>query len=500
MKIVKASEMGRIEKIAYSEGASEENFMMNAGQGVADAIQRFVAKHHLKPHILLLCGKGNNAGDAYVAGTLLQAGCFNVSAIAIAPLEECSHLCKLQANRFLAEGGKITFLKEASEIDLSGANLLVDGIYGTGFRGSVTGIAARLIEKANASGLPIFSIDIPSGVDGTTGEIGNVAIKASATLFLGLPKSGCFVGDAWNHVGKCDVFNFGLQDKYIKQAKEEYTLIEENILTSLPPIERNRHKYEAGYVVGLGGSPGMPGALLMAGFAALRAGAGIVRVLHPVGMEHELSNAPFVLIRQGYKDAKTALTAMEKANAVFIGPGIGISLPAAKLLKKVLPAITKPCVIDAEALTLIAADKIPFPENAMITPHHGEMKRLLGIHAPISHSELILQAQEFAEKHEIIVVLKGSPTMIMQAGKKPLVCSRGDPGMATAGAGDVLTGILSALLAQKMSLLDAAGLGVYLHALAGEQAAEKYSSYSVVATDITDSLPEVFKKNQKRFF
>ncbi len=169
-KIVKASEMGRIEKVAYSKGASEEAFMENAGRGIAEAVQRMVATFHLKPKILLLAGKGNNGGDAYVAGRLLLAGGFPVEALALVPLEEGTSLCLLQGTRFQSAGGKINFVRNQEEISFGGAHLLVDGIYGTGFQGEVKGLQLLVIQKANASGLPILAIDIPSGVNGDTGE------------------------------------------------------------------------------------------------------------------------------------------------------------------------------------------------------------------------------------------------------------------------------------------------------------------------------------------
>ena len=503
-KVVKPSEMVRLEKSAYTQSRSsesalslEEIFMENAGSIVADVVQRAIAKYHLKPKIILLCGKGNNAGDAYVAGRLLLSGQFDVSALSLVPLEKTSPLCKLQGSRFLAAGGKIKVIHDAEMIDFGDGTLLVDGIYGTGFKGTVSGLSADLITRANASKLPIIAIDIPSGIDGETGESA-LAIKATETVFLGLPKSGCFVGKAWNLVGKVNVFDFGLGKERIEEAVEDFYLIEEKeIQDNLPAIERTRHKYERGYVVGLAGSFGMPGAALLSGFAALRAGAGIVRILHPQGMEGEFAGAPPELIREGYRDAFEVLKAMERASALFIGPGIGTSPSALEILKAILKQTSKPCVIDAEALTLIGKEKLMLPEGAILTPHRGEMKRLLNLERELSPWEEIGQVQEFSEKNGVTVVLKGSPTFIFHPKSKPWISTRGDPGMATAGCGDVLTGIIAALLSQKKSPLESAKMGVYLHGMAGELAAEKSSSYSMVASDVTEALADVFKHLQR---
>ncbi len=492
MKVVKAKEMGRIERLAYQNGASEEVFMNRAGAGVAGHVQRFIAKHHLKPFITLLCGHGNNAGDAYVAGKILLEGGFHVNALSFSPFEEGSELCQLQNKRFVQAGGTIEYIKNPEQIFFSETSVLVDGILGTGFHGELTGLLRDAVKRANESGLPIIAIDIPSGVDGTTGECGDTVIQATETLFLGLPKSGCFIGNTWNAVGKIHVYDFGLGSEYVDQADFDFNLIDEAMTRALlPPIIRNRHKYQAGYVVGLGGSPGMPGAPIMSSFATLRAGAGIVRLLHPAGMESELAAAPYEVIRQGYQegDAKSVLEAMQRASALFIGPGIGTSDAALNLLENVLPHVQHPCVIDADALTLIAHNPLSFPAQTVLTPHHGEMKRLLGVAEELTIHDLLTQSQEYVERHGITLVLKGAPTFILHPGEKPHLCSRGDPGMATAGSGDVLTGVIAAFLAQIHDPLKAAIIGVQVHALAGEHAAEHMTSYSMTATDITEMLP-----------
>lgn len=495
MRVVQAKEMGRIEHLAYEQGASELDFMNRAGEGVAETVQGFIARYHLKPVITLLCGRGNNAGDAYVAGKILHEGGFQVHALAFAPFEESSPLCQAQSKRFVETGGTIEYINEKSQISFCDSEVLLDGILGTGFHGEVKGLLREAIECANESGIPIVSIDIPSGIDGNTGEIGGIAIKAKETVFLGLPKTGCFIGEAWNYVGKVHVHDFGLARQFIEKAKADFILISETMVKKgLPPIVRNRHKYQAGYVVGLGGSPGMPGAPILSSYAALRSGAGIVRLLHPAGMEGELAAAPYEVIRQGYEEGDHAsiLKAMEKAAAVFVGPGIGTSEATLQLLQNVLPHIKQPCVIDAEALTLIAHHEISLPRVTVMTPHHGEMKRLLGIEEEISFPQLLSKSQEYANRQSVTLVLKGAPTFICHPGQIPHLCSRGDPGMATAGSGDVLTGIIAAFLSQVHDPLKAALLGVYFHALAGEYASGELTPYCLVASDITEALPFVF--------
>ena len=496
MKIIAAQEMSRIEKLAYQHGSSELSFMESAGAGVADAAQRLIMRLHLKPHITLLCGSGNNAGDAYVAGRILLQGGFDVQAMALSSFDRSSPLCQLQSRAFQDAGGKIIYIQEVAPKLFDSAGLLIDGILGTGFHGEVKGLLKQVIEAANASECPILSIDIPSGIDGTTGAVGGVAIRATETLFLGLPKKGCFSQDVWGNVGTVRVHNFGLGQEYLDAADAAYLLIDDCIMHQmLPKIHRTRHKYQAGYVVGLGGSVGMPGAPIMASFAALRAGAGIIRLLHPAGMESELAAAPFEIIRQGYqtRDVAAILSAMNRASAVFIGPGLGTSQAALSVLQGVLPHLEKPCVIDAEALTILAEHEIALPSQTILTPHHGEMKRLLRAPKDLPFKDLLIQSQSYANDKRVTLVLKGAPTFILHPESLPYVCARGDPGMATAGSGDVLTGIIAAFLAQTHDSLKSVLLGVQLHAIAGEYAAEQWSSYSMTATDIIAALPAVFK-------
>ncbi len=450
MKVVSPIEMSRVEKLAYEDGVSEEQFMNDAGAAIAKYIQELPNK----PKITLLSGSGNNGGDGYVAGKLLAHQGYKVEAFGATPV---SALCKLQAKRF----GKIHPLETAAFDE----GIIIDALFGTGYHGDVKEPFKSVIEKANSSGLPIFAIDIPSAG----------LIHATETLCLGLPKTSLF--ECWENVGHLSIHDFGLQDEYIELADEAFDLITE---IELPQIKRTRHKYEAGYVVAVAGSPGMAGAAILSSYATLKAGAGIVRLFHPFGMEAELAGAPPEIIRSSYRDSKPILEAMQKAAAVFIGPGFG--LDKVDLLKELLETKT-PSVIDAEALTLIGEQQLQVPAGAILTPHRGELKRLL------KEGET---PQQYADKNKVILVLKGAPTYIFSSNRTPFIMARGDPGMATAGSGDVLTGIIAAFLAQTKDPLLSAKLGTYIHGLAGEIAAEHLTSYCVVASDITAALPEAY--------
>ncbi len=494
MKVVSCHQMSALESLAYRNGSSESDFMEEAGSGVALVVHDFVEKYNLNRTVVLLCGKGNNGGDAYVAGIHLLHLDYDVVAIQAVPISTGSNLCKINYERFLNEGGRVT---EEALSEFPANSIIVDGLFGTGFRGTVEEPYAALIRLANGSGLPIIAVDIPSGLDGETGRASGEAIIARETAFLGLPKKGFFLGDGWKYVGRLRYVDFGLPKHYIESCASDMRMLSDaDVQLLLPPIKRNRHKYEAGLVVGLAGSPGMPGAAMLASTAALRGGAGIVRLLHPEGMQAELAMSPYELIRLSYhyEDTKEIIDQMNRAAATFIGPGLGLSQQVRNLLRTILPELKKPCVIDADALTIIAEEGLAFPERCIITPHHGEMMRLLKTTThPALTEEFLATCANFASAKNVTLVLKGAPTFIIHPDQPYIVNPTGDPGMATAGSGDVLTGLLTGLLAQGMATNDAACLGVFLHGLAGEHAAEEMTSYGVMASDIIYHFPEAFK-------
>jgi NAD(P)H-hydrate epimerase len=491
--------MKHLETQAYHDESSEEDFMEEAGSGVALVVHDFAERYNLHRHIVLACGKGNNAGDAYVAGIHLLHLDYDVVALQVIPLTESSALCQQKHNQFLAEGGHVIEVRSPDEVLLPERGLIIDGIFGTGFHGILDEPVAGIVRLLNESHLPIIAVDVPSGLNGETGEAVGEVIQATETAFLGLPKTGFFLKDGWNHVGRLRYVDFGLPRQYIDSSDCDLEMLTTKMLHSyLPKLVRNRNKYQAGYVVGVAGSPDMPGAAILSSIAALQSGAGIVRLLYPEGMQQALVAAPAELIKTSFqtKNVDAVIDHMNKASANFIGPGIGRSEETVELLKAVLPKLTKPCVIDADALTLWAQweGSIPLPEHTIMTPHLGEMKRLLGKEENLEvDMQTLYTCQAFAEKHQVTLVLKGGPSFILHPQEPIMVSACGDPGMATAGSGDVLTGLLAALLSQGMSPYRAALLGVYLHGVAGEYAAEDLTSYSMTATDILYRFPDAFR-------
>ncbi len=488
LKIVTAQEMSRIEAMAYKEGASELQFMEQAAEVVAEGVADFIALHDLDQTVTLLVGKGNNASDAYAAGAQLLAQGFNVIAWSVYSMATHGPLCQQMCERFKKAGGEIHVVKENAPIHFQG--VIVDGLVGTGFHGKADGMMALAIQQANASGLPILAIDIPSGLNGNTGRVETCAIHATQTIFLELPKLGFFLHEGWDHVGELVQGTFGLGHQYQQMAKASaYLFRSENIAKLLPAIKRSRHKYEAGYVIACAGSRSMPGAAILSSFAALRSGAGMVRLFHPENMATELSHAPYELIKEEWdgKNCKRIDSELQRATAMIIGPGMGRTKDVERTIKRLIDHCDLPCVLDADALYVLANNpKWKCPATCILTPHRGEMKKLLGKEVSLEY------VQAYAEHKKVTIVLKGAPTIVIHPHVPPVIVTRGDPGMATAGSGDVLTGVIAGLLAQGLDPHKAAYLGAGIHGIAGEIAASELTSYCMTASDILECLPDVF--------
>ena len=494
--IVSSEQMRKIEERAIGSGISQEMLMEEAGLKLALHIAKYTLSNHISQKILVLAGKGNNGGDAYVASRhLLQRG-FSVVVWQLFKVEKKSLLEKQKA-RFEALGG-IVETPGHTVLEKPDAGLIIDGIFGSGFHGVLDLQMVSFIKSVNSWKLPIIAIDIPSGLDSSTGENSEHAIMATCTLTLEFPKVGFFLRNGWNTVGKLVCLPIGLLD-FSQNIDASFSLLEEDDVKKLvPAIVRNRHKYSRGHVVAVAGSHGMVGASLMGSWAALRAGAGIVHLLYNQTQFAEVSGPPWEIVRLPYKegDFHTVKQWINKATSCFIGPGLGSSKEAESLLEALWQNFKDKSIIDADALNWLSRQEKSFGPvpKSILTPHIGEMQRLLQSQTkePIT-IEFLNKVQAFVEENQANLVLKGAPTFLFSYDKKPIVMPRGDPGMATAGSGDVLTGILAALLAQNLMPSDAMQLGTYLHAMAGEVAAKEETSYAMTASSIIQFIPRAWK-------
>ncbi len=496
-KVLSSDEMKRVEALAFLQHVKEEDLMKEAGKKSALHAIHCLLSSHLPREVILLAGMGNNGADGFVAAAHLIKQGFSVKAFLVGKMAEASPLCQKEALRFLKMNGAILEIETIEDLVLPEQGLLLDALLGTGFQKEVTGLIKEIIEKVNHARLFVISLDIPSGLDGNTGAVRPVAIRATETVTFSLSKVGFFVNEGWNHLGKLFVEDIGLPEEYIERGSASFFLLDEQALAQdLPPIERSSNKYERGSVVGVAGSLGMEGAAKLSAVAALRSGAGIVKLFLPQNVQVESASFPDELVKRFWKenDWKELREECSKSAAVYLGPGLGRGRQIDHLMQEVLSSISVPSVLDADALFVLSHHPhIALPKKTIITPHHQEMERLLGVKGVKRDLAFLSTCQRYCEEKNVTLVLKGAPTFILHKGEKPIVALRSDPAMATAGSGDVLTGIIVALCAQKLSPYKAALLGVHLHGMCGELAAKEKGPYSVIASDLIDQLPQSFR-------
>ena len=487
------------EKAAYAEGSQAKDFMENAGKNIASYVLKMLQddspeKTNRSFTIALLCGKGNNGGDAYVAGRYLLKSGLSVFSLDAFSEKECSPLNQINKKKFIACGGsekKIESLKKFKNL------ILLDGLLGIGFRAPIDDHIKKIIQFVNNLKILTISIDIPSGLDANVGLQApqTTVIKAHTTLYLGQPKLGFFLGNAWDFIGKLEKIDFGIEKKFIDSIPSSFSLVEnKKFFKYLPKISRVQHKYSRGLVTVYAGQKGMFGAAKLTTEACLRTGAGIVKLF----CSKEIYSNPSACIPEIVKlkvESKEDVpdNVLKQSKSLLLGPGLGQEKKTEEILRTILNQTQKPLVLDADGINLYAKSNYKLHENVLMTPHLGEMKRLLGEELKKS-PHWIKQVLNYVKSKNISLILKGAPSFVFFKSGEIKVCPWGDPGMATAGSGDVLSGILAALLAQGLSVENTAILGVYIHSRAGEIAAKKLSSHCVIASDITNNISHVFQE------
>ncbi|MDN3504954.1 MAG: NAD(P)H-hydrate dehydratase [Rhabdochlamydiaceae bacterium] len=492
IKVVSAAQMAQAEAQSVSDGANGAEYMKAAGRALFHLIEETIEQKELDKRVVLLIGKGNNGGDAYTAGTILLKEKYDVRIYHLFDDKEVSELNLYHKKKCIKHGAEIIQITSADELVFHPTELVIDGLVGTGFSGKLEGLYAEVIRKVNQSHVVVLSIDIPAGVNGDNGRVEGEAIHASVTGYLGQPKIGFFINQGFDRVGALHQLDFGLDRSYVDSMESMAYLVDHHTFAyELPKYKRTRHKYEAGYVLAFAGSPSMPGAASLSTLAALRAGAGIVRLYTPKNT-HLYHLAPEVIHSEWMTDNFASLNSeLSRAKSLYIGPGLGREIEARKLLDYILQNFAKPIVLDADAIFhLRDRDLSQFDHPLVLTPHRKECMYLLGIEQKIEDLKLFAQIQEYVEKNRVVLVLKGAPTVIFRPHEKPSIVVSGDPAMATAGSGDVLTGVIAALLAQGIEPYMASALGTTIHGLSGEIASGEKTVFSVIASDLIEYLHE----------
>lgn len=508
MRIVTADEMKALDQAAIENyGIPGLVLMENAGIRVVDLIRRVIGGLRGRS-VTVFIGKGNNGGDGLViARHLLNMGA-GVKVLSIVNVGEISGDAAVNLNIWRKMGQKIYSVHQGDGINivklaLMKTDLVVDAIYGTGFHGKMLEGAGRVIKVINKSGKPVVAVDIPSGLEAGTGRVNGPCIRAHQTVTFGLPKLGLYLEPGAGYAGEITVADISLPAVLVeKEAPRRYLLTAECVKRWLPPRPASAHKGNFGRVLIIAGSRGMTGAACLAGAAALRSGAGLVTVavpetLHDI-MEGKLTEAMTVPLPDTgggslSREARSRiLSLLENMDALAIGPGLSLAPETISLVRELLPAIKIPFVLDADALNALAGQVSilgSLQAPAVITPHPGEMARLMGVAPKDIQADRIGAAIKAAATWNVATLLKGARTVVAAPEGVVYINPTGNPGMATGGSGDVLTGIVVSLIAQGLEPGRAAAAGAYIHGLAGDMTAKEKGMMGLIAGDIVSILP-----------
>lgn len=474
-----AEQVRELDRRAIVErGIAGYELMTRAGHATLNALR---ALWPAARSIAVLCGPGNNGGDGYVVARVARAQSLRVRVISLVDPEQLRGDAARAYADFAAAGGHI----EPWTGEVLDADVIVDALYGTGLTRAPAGIAAEMLAAANAADRPLVAVDIPSGLHADSGAVLGIAARAALTVsFIGR-KVGCYVGEGPEQVGRLLFDDLAVPADLSAGLDPVAQLIDEKtVVTALPRRRRGAHKGDHGHVLVVGGGPGMGGAARLAGEAALRAGAGLVTVaVHPENTGVVAARPE--LMCMAARSAADIATALARATLLAVGPGLGRTAWARDLLETAL-AGARPVIVDADALNLIAEAPRRL-DHWVLTPHPGEAARLLGVTTVDVQRDRLGAVRELQSRYGGTVVLKGAGSLVRAQQGGTWLCDRGNPGMAAAGMGDVLTGTIAGIAAQCRDLALAARAGVYVHAQAGDLAARR-GERGLLAGDLLDQL------------
>ncbi len=454
--------------------------MKRAGEA---ALRQLRSRYPLAHRIVIACGGGNNGGDGYVLARFAQAAGLTVTVLAASDPQELRGEAR-QAYEDLRMSA-VPVQPFAAPL-LAQGEIVVDALLGTGLKGTVRAAYAQAIHALNASGRPVFALDVPSGLDSDAGVPLGEAVRADCTVTFVALKTGLLVGDGPEYTGTLFFDDLELAPISAQFAPRLTRIVEGEIRAVLPRRPRAANKGDFGRVLIVGSGSGMPGATRLAGEACLRAGAGLTTVaVAPENVAAIAAGRPELICLALTGEAGLA-DALGRADVIAIGPGLGRSPWAREALEAVL-ATDKPLVVDADALNLLAELAVRPRADWILTPHPGEAARLRGVTTQEIQHDRLSALDRLIERFHGTVVLKGAGTLVGASGRTPGVCERGNPGMATAGTGDVLTGAIAGILAQCRDTWAAARVGVLVHAMAGDAAA-RGGERGVLASDLAREL------------
>lgn len=480
--------------------------MERAGIAVAEYLLDHYCQHHC---FVLLAGKGNNGGDGFVvARHLLESGA-DVRVLCVAPAREYTGDALVNLKILKKMGLKIDHAPSEAVLRrvLGGDCIVIDAVFGTGFSGEPRGRSASFIRIAAAAAdrnlLPVVAVDIASGVDASTGEAAETSLPADATVTFHAPKVGHFAAPGGYLCGDLILADIGIPED-AGVAADHFLTDAEVVAATIPPKMEYDNKFSAGRVLVVGGSTGLTGAPCMTSLSALRAGAGVVTTAVPAGLNPVFEQKLTEVMTLPLDDAGSGrlseaalpelLDAAASCDCLALGPGLGRHQETVRMVRQLLAETSAPVVLDADGLYALAGRPGSLKKRravTVLTPHAGELGRLLGLPSDEVAESSLSRAVQGARRSGAILVLKGSHSIITD-GSDTLINTSGNPGLATAGSGDVLTGIIAALIARGLAPLDAAAGGVHIHGAAADMAAGDGCMDSIIATDLIDYLPQVF--------
>lgn len=501
--------MQELDRRAIAGGIPGIELMENAGRGTFEKIRQYFPEA-LRQNIVVLCGRGNNGGDGFVIARCLHHAGARVKAILLATADRVSGDARTNLDEYRRIGGAVQEITDAVQWggaapEVQRAGLIIDALLGTGLSAEVTGLYRQVIEDINGSAAArIVSVDIPSGIDATSGEVLGVAVRAHLTCTFGLPKRGLLTAPGASYTGSREVIDIGIPEALVRDVETREFLLDEQYLQGmLPPRRHDAHKGTFGHVLIIAGSPGKTGAAALAGQGAMRAGAGLVTVAVPEALNPVLASKLTEVMTEPLPDAGTGFLGMKALprlqeilqgkTVVALGPGIATRDETAGLVHRLLEQITVPVVVDADGLNVLAGNtdmlkRLRAP--VVVTPHPGEMARLMGVSTQDVQRDRIGSARAFARHCGVFVVLKGALSIIAEPEGMVFINSTGNPGMASGGMGDALTGLIAGLAAQGLTLTAAAQLSVFAHGRIGDRIARKKAPIGILATDVIEGIPE----------
>lgn len=515
MRIVTNKEIKEIDKWAAKKlGIPGSVLMENAGRGCVNVLEEYFNLENLA--VLIICGKGNNGGDGFVIARHLQNRGSFVKIVLIGRgvnLKGDALLNYKLAKKAHLEIHETINITKIKKIACSfNPDLIVDAIFGTGFTGPVKGIYASLINMINDSEKFVFSVDIPSGVNADDGQFNKTSIIADATATMCLPKCGNYLYPGRELCGDLYVVDIGIPYNLIDNGFPRIIQFND-VFQSMPPRLPDGNKGTFGNILVIAGARGFSGAAAMTALSAMKVGAGLVKLAAPRSIMGSLEAKLLEIVKIPLSETKNEtispaaiddlLPHLIKADVVVIGPGITTDPATAKFLFDFLPKVTAPMVIDADAINILAK-KIDFLKKLhapfILTPHPGELSRIVKISPEKINSTRLNLAPKLAKELSGVLVLKGAPTIIASPDDESYVNPTGNSGLASAGSGDVLVGMISGFLAQHLSLTGASILGVFLHGLCADLAMERSNEYSLTAEDLIDYIPDSINYILRREF